>query len=153
MTRNIHSTRKSALPQRLQSKLKVISRFLTPSAASTLVHAFVVSRLDYCSTLYHGLPACRIWSLNRVLLTAARLVGRIPKFGQVTEHIRNELRWLPYPRRIAYIISALVRRYIEGLAPPYLRELCYSTTQVQRRCCLRSAALDGTYCSPVQDCH
>src|SRR6218665_803711 len=36
--------------------------------------------------------------------------------------------------------SALVRRCIEGLAPPYLRELCCSTMQVQRRRCLRSAA-------------
>src|SRR6218665_1469970 len=36
--------------------------------------------------------------------------------------------------------SALVRRCIEGLAPPYVRELCCSTTQVQCRRCLRSAA-------------
>src|SRR6218665_3182159 len=35
---------------------------------------------------------------------------------------------------------SLVRCYIEGLAPPYLHELCCSTTQVHRRCCLRSAA-------------
>ena len=47
-------------------QLKVISRSLTPSAASTLVHAFVVSRLDYCGTLYHGLPACRIGSLKKI---------------------------------------------------------------------------------------
>src|SRR6218665_3613601 len=92
--------------------LKVISRSLIPSAASTLVHAFVVSRLDHCSTLYHGLPDCRIGSLNRVLRTVARLVGRIPKFGKVTEYI----------------------------PPPYLREFCCFTTQVQNRCCLRSDA-------------
>jgi len=82
----------------------------------------------------------RIGSLNRVLRTAARLKGRIPKFGQVTEYIRDELHWLSYPHRIAYRISALVRRCIEGLAPPYLCELCCSTTHVQCRCCLRSAA-------------
>src|SRR6218665_236866 len=119
---------------------KVISRSLTPSAASTLVHAFVVSRLDYCGTLYHGLPACRTGFLNRVLRTAARLVGRISKFGHVSEYMRDELHWLPYPHRIAYRVSALVRRCTEGLAPPYLREFCCSTMQVQRCRCLRSAA-------------
>src|SRR6218665_1759520 len=119
---------------------KVISRSLTPSAASTLVHAFVVSRLDYCGTLYHGLPACRTGFLNRVLRTAARLVGRISKFGHVSEYMRGELHWLPYPHCIAYRVSALVRRCTEGLAPPYLRELCCSTMQVQRCRCLRSAA-------------
>src|SRR6218665_1409431 len=117
-------------------QLKVISRSLTPSAASMLVLAFVVSHLNYCSTLYHGLPACRIGSLNKVLRTAAQLVGHIPKFNQVTEYIRDELHWLPYLHRIAYKSSALVIRCIEGLAPPCLRELCCSTTQVQRRCCL-----------------
>ena len=34
--------------------------------------------------------------------------------------------------------SALVRRCNEGLDPPYLRELCSSTAQVQRRRCLRT---------------
>src|SRR6218665_826909 len=47
---------------------------------------------------------------------------------------------LPHPHRIVYRVSGLVRLCIEGLAPPYLLELCCSTTQVQRRCCLRSAA-------------
>src|SRR6218665_1812105 len=110
--------------------------------ASTLVHAFVVSRLDYsyCGAL-NGLPACQIGSLNRVLRTTAQLVGCIPKFGQVTEYIWDELRWQPYPHRIVYRISALVRRCIESLTPPYLRELCCSTTQVQQRCCLRSFLL------------
>ena len=124
----------------IKRQMKVISRSLTPSAASTLVHAFVVSRLDYCSAIYDGLPACRIGSLNRVLRTAARLVGRIPRFGRVSEYMRDVLHWLPYPQRIVYRISVLVRRCIEGLAPLYLRELCCSTTRVQRRCSLRSAA-------------
>src|SRR6218665_665083 len=46
--------------------------------------------------------------------------------------MRDELHWLPYPHHIVYRISALFRRCIEGLAPPYLREHCCSTTQVQR---------------------
>src|SRR6218665_875732 len=47
----------------------------TPSATSTLVHAFVANRLDYCCSLYAGLPACRLGSLDRVLRSAARLIG------------------------------------------------------------------------------
>src|SRR6218665_2706055 len=40
-----------------QLHVRVISRSLTSTATATLVHAFVTSRLDYCSTLYVGLPA------------------------------------------------------------------------------------------------
>ena len=94
----------------------------------------------YSKAVLHGLPACQIGSINRVLLTAARLAGRIPKFCKVTEYIRDELHWLPYLHRITYRISALVRRCIEGLSPPYLRELCCFTAHVQRRCYLCSAA-------------
>src|SRR6218665_1673476 len=56
-------------------QLRVVSRSLSPAAASTLVHAFVVSRLDYCSAIYEGLPICRLkYRMNyRVLRTAARL--------------------------------------------------------------------------------
>ena|SRR6218665_206822 len=64
----------------------------------------------------------------------------IPKFGHVSEYMWDELCRLPYPHRIAYRVSALVRHCIEGLAPPLLRELCCPTTQVQRRRCLHSAA-------------
>jgi hypothetical protein len=139
-TRHINLLCRSCYYQLRQ--LKVISRSLSPSAASILVHAFVVSRgaVSCCSALYDGLPACRTGSLNRVLRTAARLVGRILRFGRVSEYMRDVLHWLPYPQRIVYRISVLVRRCIEGLAPLYLRELCCSTTSIQRRCFLRSAA-------------
>jgi ribonuclease P/MRP protein subunit RPP40 len=75
-TRHINLLCRSCYYQLRQ--LKVVSRSLSFNAASTLVHSFVVSRLDYCSTLYHGLPADRIACLERVLRSAARLVGHNP---------------------------------------------------------------------------
>src|SRR6218665_1160520 len=78
--------------------------------------------------------------LDRVLRTAALLVGRIPRFGRVSGYMRDVLHWLPYPQHIVYCISALVRCCIEGLAPSYLRELCCSTVTIQHRISLRSSA-------------
>jgi len=48
--------------------------------------------------------------------------------------------------------SALVKRCIEGLTPSYLRELCCSTTQVQRRCYPRSVAHAELIVSKLADC-
>ena len=45
-----------------------------------------------------------------------------------------------HPQRIVYRVSALVRPCIEGLAPPYLQELCWPTEAIQRRISLRSSA-------------
>src|SRR6218665_2048179 len=107
-------------------QLRTVTRSLTPSATSTLVHAFVANRLDYCCLLYAGLPACRLGSLDRVLRSAARLIGGIPKFAHVSQYMLNVLHWLPAEQRISYRIAALVWRCLVGLAPVYLhvRELC-----------------------------
>src|SRR6218665_398947 len=49
---------------RVSLQLRTVSRSLTSTAAATLVHSFVTSRLDYCSSLYIGLPATRLNCLN-----------------------------------------------------------------------------------------
>src|SRR6218665_1747722 len=74
-------------------QLRVISRALTSTA--TAVHAFVTSRLDYCSTLYVGLPAVRMGCIERVIRTAARLIGGIPRTGHVSAYMLDVLHWLP----------------------------------------------------------
>src|SRR6218665_2251087 len=74
-------------------QLRVISRALTSTA--TAVHAFVTSQLDYCSTLYIGLPAVRLGCLERVIHTVARLIGGIPRTGHVSAYMLDVLHWLP----------------------------------------------------------
>src|SRR6218665_3337893 len=76
-------------------QLRTVARSLTATAAITLVHAFITLRLDYCSTLYTGLPACRLSCLERVMRSAARLIGKIQKFDHVTRYMLDVLHWLP----------------------------------------------------------
>jgi len=76
-----------------------------------LIHFFVVSRLDYCSALCVGFPATRVGCLVRVLRSAARYIGCIPRFRHVTDYMRDVLHWLPFPQWIAYRISSLVWRW------------------------------------------
>src|SRR6218665_2123966 len=47
-------------------QLRVIASSLTFNAAVSLVHAFVFSRLDYCSSIFVGLPGVRMEKLRRV---------------------------------------------------------------------------------------
>src|SRR6218665_692332 len=65
------------------------------STSATLVHASVTPRRDYCSTLYVGLPAVRLGCLERVIRTAARLIGGIPRTGHVSAFMLDVLHWLP----------------------------------------------------------
>src|SRR6218665_625425 len=80
-----------AVPVTTSSANSAASRSLTSTAAATLVHSFVASRLDYCSSLYIGLPATCLNCLNRVLCSAARLIGRVSKFDHISAYMRDVL--------------------------------------------------------------
>src|SRR6218665_1264877 len=84
----------------------------------------ITIRLDYCLSLYSGLPSVLLASLSRVLRSAARLVGQIPKFGYVSGYMLEVLHWLPIRQRIEYRVASLVWRCQLGVAPTYLIDLC-----------------------------
>src|SRR6218665_348492 len=64
-------------------QLRVVSHSLSSSSTATLVHAFILYRLDYCSSLCLGLPYVCLRPLDGVLRAAARLIGGVPKFGHI----------------------------------------------------------------------
>src|SRR6218665_1470227 len=86
-------------------QLRVVSRSLSASSTATLVHAFIVNRLDHCSSLYCVLPQVRLQPLDGVLRATARMIGGVPKFGHISEFMRDTLRWLPVRQRIHYRLS------------------------------------------------
>ena len=55
-------------------RIASIRPYLSQSAAARLVAAMVISRLDYCNSVFIGLPADQIARLQRVQNNAARLV-------------------------------------------------------------------------------
>ena len=83
--------------------------------------------------------------LDRVLRSAARLIGHIPKFDHVSSYMRDVLHWLPIRQRIEYRTAAVVWRCLLGLAPAYLIELCCPTLSARGTRSLRSAEQDLLY--------
>src|SRR6218665_2733443 len=120
--------------------LPVVSPSLSASSTATLVYAFIVYRLDHCSSLYCGLPQVRLQPLDGILRTAARVIGGVPKFGHISEFMRDTLHWLPVRQRIHYRLSAIVWRCVLGIAPTYLLELFTLTSSCTGRQSLRSAS-------------
>ncbi len=74
--------------------IRKIRPFLTEHAAQLLVHALVISRLDYCNALLAGLPSNTIKPLQMIQNAAARLVFNEPKRVHVTP-LFVSLHWLP----------------------------------------------------------
>jgi hypothetical protein len=55
-------------------RISQLKKFLSKAALAQLIHAFVISRLDYCNSLLAGLSRVSLDRLQRVQNTAARLL-------------------------------------------------------------------------------
>src|SRR6218665_204137 len=96
--------------------------------------------ISKCSSLYCGLPQVPLQPLNGVLWAAARMIGGVPRFGHITDYMRDVLHWLPVQQRIHYRISSIVWHCVLGNAPSYILELFILTSPCSGRRYLRSAS-------------
>lgn len=110
------------------SKIGRIRRYIDRSTAERLIHAFVTSRLDANNSLLYGLPKSEISKLQRVQNSAVRLaLGICGKHRSgISDLRRDELHWLPVQDRIVFKILMITYKSLNGLAPPYLKELLTS---------------------------
>ena len=120
-------------------QIRTIRQSLSDNATRTLIHSFVVTRVDYCNSVLSGITAIQTERVQRILNAAARLVLRIPKFVPVSALIRDSLHWLPSAQRIKFKMLLLVANCINQRAPLYLQELCVLVSEVPGRRHSRSA--------------
>ena len=121
-------------------RLRVVRRSVSSSVFTTLVHAFICSRIDYCNSLLIGLPKVRLSPLQSVLNAAARLIARRPRYSHISTFMFQELHWLPICARIKFKILILVSKSQRGLAPKYLADVIHRPLSVTSHRPLRSSS-------------
>ena len=122
-------------------RLKSIRHHLGPDVTKCLVCSFILTRIDYCNSLFACLPASTLAPLQRVQNAAARLVLNLKSYDHITPAL-IELHWLPIKHRISYKLCALVYKALHQQAPDYLCELFTNIRDIPTRSSLRSAS-DG----------
>lgn len=99
-----------------------IRKYLDSSSTERLVHAFIMSKLDYCNSLLYGLPDKDLNKLQRLQNSAARLVTRTKIRDHITPVLKS-LHWLPVKHRITFKILLTVYKIVSNGAPAYLSDL------------------------------
>ena len=103
-------------------RLASIRIFLTSTVTATLVSAFVLSRIDYCSSLLLGSTHDVTSHMQRIRNYAARVILRLPKSSSITIHLKS-LHWLPVKVRSTYKIACLCYHCHSSTAPSYVADM------------------------------
>ena len=62
-----------------------IAEYLDKKSKEKLIHAFITCKLDYCNSLFLGLPDKELNILQRIQNSAARLISGAKKLDHITE--------------------------------------------------------------------
>ena len=86
--------------------IALIKKYLGDGSMKKLVHNYIITRLDYCNSLYHELLTYQLKKLQLMFNRAARLiVGTAPR-ERITP-VLIDLHWLPIKARIVFKICVL----------------------------------------------
>ncbi len=95
-------------------RIAKIRASLTIVACKTLVHALVISRLDYGNALLYGITDRLLHHLEMIQHSAARIIKRHDR--QSITAVLRRLHWLPVKWRINYnsAVELVARRHALG---------------------------------------
>ena len=110
---------------RISSKLNDITLKLQ------LVHACILSKIDYCNSIYFNLPLKQLKKLQRLLNASIRFIFNIKKRKVSITPFLKQAHILPVNLRIRYKMCVMVYKCVYNIAPQYLSSLLYFKTSLE----------------------
>ena len=112
---------------------RLLVPYLSAPNLATVIHAMVTSRLDFCNSLYAGLPLNLLRKLQLVQNAAARVLTGTQWRAHITP-VLSQLHWLQIGDQIRFKVLVLTFKALNRLGPVYLRDRLfrYSPQRVLR---------------------
>ena len=104
--------------------LRRIGSRLNHTLKVQLVHANILSIIDYCNSVYAGITEKNLKRLQKIQNNAVRYIFKLNgkmKWTSISPYLKK-LHFLPVVYRIQYKIAFLVFKCINNLAPKYLKD-------------------------------
>lgn len=106
------------------NKVARVRLLLSQVNTDTLMHTFIICRIDYCNALLSGLPKKNIAKLQSLQNSASRVLTRTRKRAHIAPILKC-LHWLPVCFRIDFKIFVVLYKALSGLGPSYLSDLLF----------------------------
>jgi hypothetical protein len=101
-------------------QLRQIRSSLDTASTALLATSLVSTKLDYCNSLFYGLPSSTINRIQRIQNSLARVVVPSTRRYHHISPVLKELHWLPVSQRITYKIASLTFKTLHYKQPSYL---------------------------------
>ena len=117
--------------------LRNIKEYLAVDTKLALVKSLVLSKLDYCNSLYMNIPQYQINTLQKLLNHCIRFIYNLPYGANVSDYyLKSHI--LPVDLRIKFKSSLIVHKSLHASAPPYINNLLQVSDSSGQRYSLRS---------------
>ena len=113
--------------------LSHVRHCLPDGVIKTLVTALVISRVQYCLSVYGNGTQKNFDRLQKILNFAARVIFGRRKFDHVSD-LRDQLGWLPPETMADYQTLVIAQKAIQRREPEALAELFTCNQDVRERC-------------------
>ena len=112
-------------------KIDSIRRYLSEQATLTLINSPVLIRLDYCNSLYVGLPQTSLHKLQLAQNTAARVASCTPRYHHITP-ILQQYTWLPIAQRCQLKLLVMTFKVLHLEASQYIIDIFHWYSQARQ---------------------
>jgi hypothetical protein len=120
LTEHIDSTCKTAFAH--MRNISRIRRSLDKSTCAMLVHALVLSRIEYCCSLFYGINKKEYNKLQRIIHASIRMVNNIRKTDSVSRYVSSG-EWLSMEERIARRVCLITLSALKWSEPSNIAAL------------------------------
>ena len=98
---------------------------LDEETTKILVQVLILSKIDYCCSLFLGIPKYNIAKLQRIQNMTCSIIFQLPKHSSINNYLA-QLHWQKIQEHIAYKVATVMYKCIYNIAPVYLTEMVLS---------------------------
>ena len=105
-------------------QIRHIKNYCSPNITKRLFNVLILSRIDYCCSLFYGIKNSEVIKVDRIIPSSVRLIHRLKRRDHdLTDTHQCNTKWLSFRKRCQFRLLCLIHKTLFLGRPAYLRGL------------------------------